>query len=101
MQNDITVQELKQRLDKGENINLIDVREEWEFEEDNINGKLIPLGELVSRISDIEDWKDQEVVVHCRSGQRSEAACDFLRKQGFQNVRNLQGGILAWQAMNQ
>jgi len=93
---DITVEELKTRLDKGEKIHVIDVREPWEYEEFNIGGKLIPLGELQGSIDDLDDIMNEEIVVHCRSGARSAAAKDFMVKQGFENVRNLLGGVLAW-----
>lgn len=98
---DITVEELKQRLDNGEKLNIIDVRESWEYEEFNIGGKLVPLGELQGTIDDMDDLMDQEVIVHCRSGARSAAAKDFMVKQGFQNVRNLLGGVLAWMDFKQ
>ncbi|MCB9246286.1 MAG: rhodanese-like domain-containing protein [Flavobacteriales bacterium] len=94
---DITVEELYKRLQSGENIHVIDVREPWEYEEFNINGKLIPLGSLQGAIDDLDEWKDDEIVVHCRSGQRSAAAKDFMIRQGFKNVRNLLGGMMAWQ----
>jgi rhodanese-related sulfurtransferase len=92
----ITVTELKDRLEDGEKLNLIDVREDYEYEEDNIGALLIPLGELADRIDEIEDWKNEEVLVHCRSGARSERAQHFLQSQGFTNVRNVIGGILAY-----
>jgi rhodanese-related sulfurtransferase len=95
---DITIEELKERLDKGENLNLIDVREEYEFDEFNIGAKLIPLGELPDRLEEIEAWKDQEILVHCRSGARSGRAKEYLESEGFTNVRNVLGGMLAWQA---
>jgi rhodanese-related sulfurtransferase len=94
---DISVIKLKQRMDAGEAINLLDVRETFEFDEFNLNGKLIPLGELPGRLDEIEDWKDQEIIVHCRSGKRSATAQQFLLQSGFQNVRNLIGGVLDWQ----
>lgn len=97
MVEDISVIKLKQRIDEGEKINLIDVREIFEFEEFNLNGKLIPLGELPSRIEEIEHLKDQEVIIHCRSGARSATAQRFLLANGFSNVRNLVGGVLDWQ----
>lgn len=90
---DIDVQELNQRLSQGENLLILDVREEWEYAESNLNGKLIPLGELPHRLAEIEAWKDKEIIVHCRSGARSENAKKFLQGKGFQNVRNLIGGI--------
>ncbi|MDZ7898676.1 MAG: rhodanese-like domain-containing protein [Arcicella sp.] len=93
---DITVQELKERLDKGETFNFLDVREEYEFEEENLGAKLIPLGELPDRLEEISDWKEQEVVVHCRSGARSGRAKAFMESQGFTNVRNVTGGIMAY-----
>ena len=98
MTGDITVTELKQRLDAGESIHIIDVREPWENEEFNINGKLIPLGDLQGKLDDLEPWINDEVVVHCKSGGRSAAAVDFMTRQGFKNARNLAGGMLAWQA---
>lgn len=95
---DISVINLKKRLDAGEKINLIDVRETFEFEEFNLNGTLIPLGELPSRIDEIEHLKNEEIIVHCRSGKRSQTAQQFLLQMGFQNVRNLLGGVLDWQS---
>ncbi|MEK6547872.1 MAG: rhodanese-like domain-containing protein [Bacteroidota bacterium] len=95
---DITIEELKERMDKGENLNLIDVREEHEFDEFNIGAKLIPLGELPDRLEEIEAWKDQEILIHCRSGARSGRAKEYLASEGFTNVRNVLGGMLAWQA---
>lgn len=93
---DITVNELKERLAKEENLNIIDVREEWEYEEANINGKNIPLGQLPQKLGEIEDLKEQEVIVHCKSGRRSDQAKKYLMTQGFSNVRNLLGGIEAY-----
>ena len=95
---DITVQDLKARLDAGEKINLIDVREPDEYAADNIGGTLIPLGELSYRVDELEDLQDQEVVVHCRSGKRSAMAQQILEENGFTNVRNLIGGMLAYRA---
>ncbi|MEQ6165873.1 rhodanese-like domain-containing protein [Ekhidna sp. MALMAid0563] len=96
MNEDITCQEVKQRLGNGEKFNFIDVREEWEYEEANIGAKLIPLGDLPSRLSEIEHMKDDEVIVHCKSGARSGRAKKFLNSQGFTNVRNMEGGITAY-----
>lgn len=95
---DITVQELKVKIENKEEFLLIDVRENWEYEEANIGGKLIPLGELQGTIDDLEDWMEREVIVHCKSGARSAAAKEFMVRNGFSKVRNLLGGILAWQA---
>jgi rhodanese-related sulfurtransferase len=95
---DITIEELKERMDKGEKLNLIDVREEYEFDEFNIGATLIPLGELPDRLEEIEAWKDQEILIHCRSGARSGRAKEYLESEGYSSVRNLLGGMLAWQA---
>ena len=94
---DITVDELKERMDKGEKINLIDVREQFEFDEFNLGGKLIPLGTLPNSLEQIDSLKDKEVIVHCKSGSRSAAAKQFLSQHGFTNVRNLTGGVTEWQ----
>lgn len=96
---DITVEELKERLDKGELLNFYDVREEHEYEEDNLGAILIPLGELVDHLDQLEGIKDEEIIVHCRSGARSGKAQSFLEAQGFSNVRNVIGGILAYRAL--
>ena len=97
MQN-ISVEELKSRMDAGEKINLIDCREPNEYAEFNIGGQLIPLGKIQTmQIDEIEDLKDEEVIIHCRSGQRSMVACMFLDTLGFKNTKNLAGGMLAWQ----
>ncbi|MBS1655432.1 MAG: rhodanese-like domain-containing protein [Bacteroidetes bacterium] len=96
--NNITVEELKARMDAGEKINLIDVREPQEYAESNIPGaKLIPLGKIQSmQIEELEDLKNEELIVHCRSGKRSVTACVFLETMGFTNTVNVLGGILAW-----
>ena len=93
---DITVQELKERLDKGEALNLIDVREPHEYEADNIGATLIPLGDLPHRIDELDGLQDEEVIVHCRSGSRSAMAQTILEQNGFNNVRNVTGGMLAY-----
>jgi rhodanese-related sulfurtransferase len=97
---DITVEELKEKIDKGETFNFLDVREEYEFDEQNLGAKLIPLGELPDRLDEIAAWKEEEVIVHCRSGARSGKAKAFLTAQGFSNVRNVLGGILAWNQLD-
>lgn len=97
MDSEITVIELKQRLDSGEKLLVIDVRETYEYDEFNIGARLIPLGDLPVELNNLEDYIDNEIVIHCRSGARSAAAQDYMRKQGFEKVRNLTGGILAWQ----
>jgi rhodanese-related sulfurtransferase len=96
---DITVEELKERLDKGEELHFYDVREEHEFEEDNLGAILIPLGELPDHLDELEALKDEEIIIHCRSGARSGKAAKFLESQGFTNVRNVLGGILAYREL--
>lgn len=95
---DITIEELKQRIDNKEAIILIDVREEYEFDEFNIGAKLIPMGELPDRLDEISQDKDAEIILHCRSGARSGRAQEYMESEGYTNVRNLVGGMLAWQA---
>src|SRR5688572_23597966 len=96
MANDITSAELKERLAQEPDLIVIDVREPYEYAEQNIGAINIPLGTLPTKLDDLEDYKDQEVIMHCRSGARSASAKAFLEQQGFKNVRNLLGGILAY-----
>jgi sulfur-carrier protein adenylyltransferase/sulfurtransferase len=91
---EIQVEELKRRLDAGEDIFVLDVREPHEYQICNINGHLIPLGDLPKRVHELDS--SREIVAHCRSGARSAKAVDFLRQAGFKKVHNLAGGILAW-----
>ena len=93
---DITVHEVKKRLEAGDNFIFIDVREPWENEEFNLGAQLIPLGDLIKRISELEDYKNDEIVVHCRSGARSGMAKQLLVANGFTNVRNMLGGVMDW-----
>ncbi|MEI6880559.1 MAG: rhodanese-like domain-containing protein [Bacteroidota bacterium] len=93
---DITIEELKQRMDAGEKLNVFDVRELHEYEEYNIGATLIPLGTLPSKLDELAEFKNQEIILHCRSGARSGNAKMFLLDSGFTNVRNLLGGMLAW-----
>ena len=94
----ISVDELKTRVDAGEELNIIDVREPYEHAEFNIGGKLLPLGKIQTmQIDEIEDMKNEEIIIYCRSGQRSMMACMFLDTLGFKNTKNLTGGMLAWQ----
>jgi rhodanese-related sulfurtransferase len=93
----ISIEELHHRMNAGEQINLIDVREPYEHEEFNIGGLLHPLGRIMSADVDaIEGLKDNEVIVYCRSGNRSGQAALMLEAMGFRDVKNLQGGMLAW-----
>jgi len=98
MANDITPDELKERLSNQEKLHIIDVREPYEYEEQNIGAINIPLNTLPQKLVDLEDLQDEEVIVHCRSGARSASAKAFLEQQGFTNVRNLVGGMQAYQA---
>lgn len=92
----ITSAELKNRIQNNDVLFILDVREESEHAEKNIQGAtLIPLGELASRISELEPYKGREMVVYCRSGARSGRACEFLNQQGFK-TKNLVGGMLQW-----
>jgi rhodanese-related sulfurtransferase len=91
---EIQAEELKQRLDKGENLFLLDVRDEYEYEISNIGGHLIPLAELPKRYKELN--VRQEIVAVCKMGPRGVKAVEFLRQQGFKKVRNLSGGIHAW-----
>lgn len=94
----MTVQELKRKLDAGEDFLLLDVREPYEFQIANLNGQLIPVGDLPNRVQELEKARQagQEVVIHCKSGARSQRAAEFLQQQGFNKVSNVAGGILAW-----
>ncbi len=91
---EMTPQELKQRLDRREDLFILDVREPHEYQICNLKGHLIPLGELPRRVHELDS--SNEIVAHCRSGKRSAEAVDFLRKAGFRKVHNLRGGILSW-----
>jgi adenylyltransferase/sulfurtransferase len=90
----ITVEELKTRLDRGDDLYILDVREPHEYEIVNIGGELIPLGDLPKRVNELDPLK--EIIVHCKSGIRSAKAVDFLRNAGFTKVKNLIGGIDSW-----
>jgi adenylyltransferase/sulfurtransferase len=91
----VSVQELKRKMDAGEAFELIDVREQFEFEIARIDrAKLIPLGEIAERADELE--RDQPIIVHCHSGRRSAQAVQLLRQRGFTNVYNLDGGIDSW-----
>jgi sulfur-carrier protein adenylyltransferase/sulfurtransferase len=91
---DVTVQELKKRMDAGEHLHLVDVRERWEYAICNLGGDLVPLRELESRASELR--REQEIIVYCHHGVRSASAVALLRHLGFPRVRNLAGGIDAW-----
>lgn len=97
MQN-ITVEELKARIDAGEKLNLIDCREPHEYAEFNIGAKLMPMSMFQHmQLDDIMNLKEEEVIIHCRSGNRSGQACLMLDALGFKNTKNVAGGMLDWQ----
>jgi rhodanese-related sulfurtransferase len=92
---EVTVQELKKLMDSKADFQLVDVREEHEFDEANLKGLLIPLGDILDRAGEID--KTKQVVIHCRSGKRSATAIQALEAQlGYTNLYNLKGGILAY-----
>ena len=91
---DMTVEELKQRLDRGDDLFVLDVREPNEYQIANIGGHLIPLNDLPRRVGELDT--SREIVVHCKLGGRSSKAVEFLRQAGFSRVHNLAGGIQAW-----
>jgi sulfur-carrier protein adenylyltransferase/sulfurtransferase len=91
---EITPRELKARLDRGDDLYILDVREPHEYQICNLGGHLIPLGDLSKRASELDS--SREIVAHCRSGKRSAEAVEFLQRAGFRKVLNLKGGILAW-----
>ncbi len=92
---EVTVQELKQKMDNNEDFQLIDVRETFEYETSNLNGENIPLGGILIEADKVAT--DKPVIIQCRSGKRSAAAVMQLEQLGFTNLYNLKGGILAWQ----
>jgi adenylyltransferase/sulfurtransferase len=91
---EIQAEELKQRLDAGENLYLLDVRDENEFETSNIGGHLIPLAELPARVGELDS--NCEIIAICKMGPRGAKAVMLLRNAGFSKVSNLAGGIHAW-----
>ncbi|HLS95602.1 rhodanese-related sulfurtransferase [Sphingobacterium allocomposti] len=91
---EVTVQELKNMMDRNDEFQLIDVREPFEYEVSNLNGLNIPLAGIVIESDKVA--KDRPVIIQCRSGKRSAQAVMLLEQQGFDNLANLKGGILAW-----
>ena len=93
----ISVTEVKSRLQAGETLNLVDVRAEDENADFNIGGILLPLEKIQNlEFDEIEDKKDEELIFYCRTGNRSTQACLFLEMTGFSNVKNLAGGMVKW-----
>ena len=93
---EVSVTELQQMRDNHEPHQLIDVREPYEFDIANLGGELIPLAQVPDNLDKIS--RDQKVIVHCRSGARSGRIVQYLEQQGYTEVYNLKGGILAWSA---
>jgi rhodanese-related sulfurtransferase len=91
---EIQAEDLKSRLDRGDNLFLLDVRDEYEFEISNIGGHLIPLAELPKRLDELN--ARQEIVAVCKMGPRGVKAVELLQQKGFRKVSNLRGGIHAW-----
>ncbi|MGD0788039.1 MAG: rhodanese-like domain-containing protein [Terracidiphilus sp.] len=90
----LTVKELKRRIDAGEDAYILDVREPYEYRIANLGGQLIPLNDVPNRLAEID--RGREVIVQCRSGSRSQRVAEFLKLAGYPRVVNLAGGILAW-----
>jgi len=90
----ISVKELKGRMDAGEDLFILDVREPYEYRIAQIGGTLIPLNDVPNRLAEID--REREIIVHCRSGVRSQRVAEFLKQQGYSRVINMAGGILAW-----
>ena len=95
---EISIEAFKARENVHKRMNVIDVREEWEFIENNIGVLNIPLADIPTRLNEIQHLKSEEIIVHCKSGKRGAQACKYLKSQGFMNVKNLCGGIEAYQA---
>ena len=96
---DIEVNELKARLDKGENFVFIDVREPYEYDDDNLGALNIPLAQLPNKLDELEQHKSDEIIIHCRSGARSGNAKKYMENNGYTKVRNVLGGILAYREL--
>jgi len=97
---DITADELLQRLNAGEPLCLLDVREELEYHTFNIGGLNLPLGKLATNLDDLEWNKDEEIIVMCKIGMRSNTGKLILQQNGYTNVKNLKGGLMALQRLN-
>jgi sulfur-carrier protein adenylyltransferase/sulfurtransferase len=88
------VKELKQRRDAGEDVFVLDVREPYEYQIANLGGTLMPMNDVPKRLAELD--REREIVVHCKSGGRSQRAAEFLQQAGYAKVKNLTGGIDAW-----
>lgn len=96
MAKEIDVRQLKSRLDAGDDFVFVDVREPHEYEEFNLGADLIPLGSIPERLGEFGEDKSTPIVLHCRSGARSGQAQRYLQAQGYTDVTNVTGGVLAW-----
>jgi rhodanese-related sulfurtransferase len=94
--NEITVQQLKQKMDSKENFTLVDVREAHEKSYSDIGGMLLPLSKFESEYTKLDSLKETEIILYCRSGGRSGQAASYLKSKGFPNVTNVLGGINRW-----
>lgn len=94
---ELSAKQLKEKIEAGEDVLILDVRRSDERDVRHIANSLhIPLHELEDRIDELEPYKDKEIVVYCRSGNRSAHACMFLKMRGFKNPINLKGGLIFW-----
>lgn len=91
---EITVEDLKKKLDASEAIQLIDCREQDEYAASNIGGTLIPMNTIPQHLTEFD--AEKELIIMCRTGSRSAMVTEFLRRNGFPNAQNLKGGIFAW-----
>ncbi len=94
----ISPEELKRKLTANEPVEVIDIREPWEYEEEHIEGMNVPLPDIPGRMSELEPLKEKDVVLYCNTGDRSATACTVLQQSGFTRVWSLEGGIEAWKA---
>ena len=101
MSEDISCEEVKARLEGGVFFHFIDVREEWEHDEENIGGTCYPLGDLPSKLDQLRALKNEEIIVHCNTGPRGNRAKKYLISRGFTNVRNMTGGLRAFLLMEE
>lgn len=98
---EITAKELQEQLGVNEKIILIDVREPYEHEEYNIGGELIPLADVMANVDQFREMADKEIVLYCRSGNRSAMAQKMLAMHGINNTTNLVGGVIAWREISE
>ncbi len=94
--NEITVQELKEKKESGDDFLLLDVREDFEYLVSNLEGLHVPMDHLENRMDELEEYKQKEVIVMCRSGNRSAKVTAYLQNKGFEKAINLKGGIKKW-----